>query len=115
MKAYVFVILKTGPVVITDKAKSDSLFAGHIHNIQRLADEGKLVVAGPFFDNDAGYRGLFILNTPNVTDAQQLLSTDPTIRAKVFDVELFKWYGSAALGEYLPFHAKIEKNSVVQD
>jgi len=115
MKAFVFVILKTGPTILSDKAKSDSLFAGHMQNIQRLSGEGKLLVAGPFFENSAGYRGLFILNTSTIEEAKILLSTDPTIQAKVFDVELFKWYGSAALGEYLPFHSKIEKMSAVPD
>jgi uncharacterized protein len=109
MKAYVLVILKTGPTKVTDKVKEDSLFVGHMHNIQRLADEGKLVVSGPFFGNSAAYRGLFILNTPSLEEAQKLLETDPTIREKVFEVELYKWYGSAALGEYLPIHTKIQK------
>lgn len=109
MKPYVFVILKTGPTVVTDQVRRDSLFAGHMKNIGRLASEGKLVVAGPFFENTAAYRGLFILNTPSLEEAHQLLETDPTVREKIFEVELYKWYGSAALGEYLPVHSKIEK------
>ena len=40
MKKYVFCILKTGPSNITDKAKKDSLFAGHMKNINRMAEEG---------------------------------------------------------------------------
>ena len=40
MKMYVLVILKTGTVNIADKAITDSLFAGHMKNIQRLASEG---------------------------------------------------------------------------
>ena len=41
-------ILKSGTNKIDDKLKSDSLFAGHLKNIRRLANLGKLVVAGPF-------------------------------------------------------------------
>lgn len=48
MKQYVFVILKTGPAKIEDKAKLNELFRGHMANIDRLANEGKLTVAGPF-------------------------------------------------------------------
>ena len=46
MKMYVLVILKTGTASF-DKKKTDSLFQGHMANIGRLANEGKLIVAGP--------------------------------------------------------------------
>jgi uncharacterized protein YciI len=107
MKSYVFVMLKTGPTIITDQAKEDSLFAGHMQNIQHLANAGKLFVAGPLGKNDQNYRGLFILNVSSKEEALTLLSADPTIREKVFVAELFDWYGSAALGEYLKVHEKI--------
>jgi len=55
MKMYVLVILKSGPVKIADKQKSDSLFKGHMQNIGRLAEIGKLVVAGPIEKNEKGY------------------------------------------------------------
>lgn len=109
MKWYVFVILKTGSNNIEDKAKRDSLFAGHMANINRLAGMGKLIIAGPFGKNDKTYRGLFILNVKTIDEANELLQTDPAIKAKVFDVELYNWYGSAAILEYLKFHDKIEK------
>ena len=112
MKSYIFVILKTGPNKIKDKSVSDSLFKGHIANINRLADAGKLVVAGPFGKNDKEYRGLFILNVQTTEEAQALLQTDPAIQQKVFAVELIRWYGSAALPMYLDFHKKIEKEKI---
>ena len=112
MKSYIFVILKTGPNKIADKAISDSLFKGHIANINRLADAGKLVVAGPFGKNDLTYRGLFILNVKTVEEAQTLLQTDPAIHAGVFVTDLIPWYGSAALPLYLGFHEKIEKEKI---
>ena len=46
MRAYVFVILKTGPKTDQTKEESAKLFAGHMANIKRLAAEGKLVLAG---------------------------------------------------------------------
>lgn len=52
MKSYYLVILKTGSAKITDKKRSDSIFGGHMKNIQRLALENKLVVAGPMGKND---------------------------------------------------------------
>ena len=109
MKPYVFVILKTGPNKITDKEKLNELFRGHMSNINRLAEAGKLVVAGPFMKNDKSYRGIFILNAKTIAEANELLSTDPAINEKIFDTETFEWYGSAALPMYLPFHEKTEE------
>jgi uncharacterized protein YciI len=109
MKAYVLVILKTGPNKVDNKEKLDSLFRGHLANINRLADLGKLVVAGPLKKNDRGYRGIFIFNVRTIEDANALLTSDPAVQAKLLDAELFQWYGSAALPEYLKVHERIEK------
>lgn len=109
MKNYVFVILKTGPAVIEKKETRDSLFAGHMSNINRLVEEKKLIVAGPFGKNELKYRGLFILNVKTIEEARELVYTDPAVAAGIFDVELIPWYGSAALSEYLETAAKISK------
>lgn len=111
MKKYVFCILKTGPANITDKVKKDSLFAGHMKNIGRLADEGKLAVAGPFMKNDRQYRGIYIFNVATIKEAEELTLTDPAIKAGIFVVELTEWYGSAALMATPEIHKKLEKKS----
>lgn len=112
MKMYTFVILKTGPSPIHDKKIRDSLFTGHMANINRLADMGKLVVAGPFETNTHQYRGLFILDVKSTEEAKALLDQDPVIHSKLMEAEIFQWYGSAALPKYLPFHEKIEKKKM---
>lgn len=109
MKWYVLVILKTGENEIQNKVVRDSLFAGHLENINRLAKEGKLIVAGPLAKNNNSYRGIFVLDVTSFEEANELLQTDPTIKEKVLEVELFRWYGSAALPEYLETHEKVEK------
>lgn len=109
MKSYILVILKTGENKTTDKIMLDSLFKGHMANINQLADSGYLVVAGPLGKNENAYRGIFILNTSSADQAKEWLERDAAIKAKVFDIELYNWYGSAALPAYLPVHAKIEK------
>jgi uncharacterized protein YciI len=109
MKQYVLAILKTGSYTTTDKEKLNAYFRGHMENIGRLAKEGKLVVAGPLGKNDKAYRGIFILDAKTVEEAQKLVETDPAVKAKVFEVELYPWYGSAALPVYLETHSKIEK------
>jgi uncharacterized protein YciI len=109
MKNYVLVILKTGENKSTDKAFKDSCFAGHMKNINRLVDEQKLVVAGPFGKNDKQFRGLFILSVPTVEEAQKLVDTDPAVKAGFLAAEFVPWYGSAALSEYLPASDKVWK------
>jgi len=109
MKMYVLVILKTGKVKIEDKQKSDSLLMGHLHNIHHLAETGKLIVAGPMKENAKEYEGIFILNVKTIEEANILLETDPAIKSKVLDTELFQWYGSAALPLYLKYHDHVKK------
>lgn len=48
MKTYVFVILKTGSNLSTDKIAKDKAFEGHMKNIKRDTAKGKLPVAGSF-------------------------------------------------------------------
>jgi uncharacterized protein YciI len=111
MKSYSFVILKTGSVVIGDEQEKQQLMRGHLDNISRLAEEGKLIVAGPFGKNELNYRGLFILTTASTAEAQDLLKTDPAIAAGVFDIEVLPWYGAAALGAYLEVQKKITRTN----
>ncbi|MCG3167076.1 MAG: hypothetical protein POELPBGB_02859 [Bacteroidia bacterium] len=112
MKSYFFVILKTGTNSTEDKNLISESFSGHMNNIHRLVKEGKLIVAGPFGKNDKTYRGLFILNNiKTAEEAKDLLQTDPAIKIGLLDYELFTWYGSAALPEYLPFSDKIWKSN----
>lgn len=111
MKMYVFVILKTGSYS-PEKKISDSLFKGHMQNIKRLADSGKLIVAGPMRKNDKNYRGIFILNAPNLEEGRLLVDSDPAVQSKLLDAELFQWYGSAALPQYLKYHELVEKKKM---
>ncbi|MCO4799443.1 MAG: hypothetical protein KC484_09520 [Colwelliaceae bacterium] len=111
MKSFVLVILKTGSYVTQDKAIKSKLFKGHMENIDRLVAEKKLIVAGPLGKNDKSYRGIFILDVPTIEEAEVLLQTDPAIEANLFATELYKWYGSAALAEYLESSDKIWKKS----
>jgi uncharacterized protein YciI len=110
MKRYVLVILKTGPAKV-DKPTTDSLFAGHMKNMGRMVDMGKLIVAGPLQKNDNNYRGIFILNVRTIDEAKTLLETDPAIKGKVLEAECYSWYGSAALPMYLPAVPRVEKKS----
>ena len=109
MRKYVLAILKTGPndATITDKAARAELFKGHFGMINRLAEEGKLSLAGPFNDEKREYRGLYVFNVETIEEAQKLTETDPSIKAGIFKVEFIKWYGSAAVMEVNNIHNRI--------
>lgn len=112
MKMYTMVILTTGKADIKEKPVKDSLFAGHMKNIQRLAAEGKLLVAGPFGKNDINYRGIFIFDTESVDEAKGMVASDPAVNAGIFDAIYLPWYASAALMEVNKIHEKLEKESL---
>lgn len=109
MKSYVLVILKTGTNQTTDKELINKSFRGHMENINHLVKEGIMVVAGPLGKNDKAYRGIFILNVTTFEEAESLLQNDSAIKEGILDFDLYKWYGSAALPEYLDFSDKIWK------
>ncbi len=110
MKRYYLVILKTGANTTTDKALQNESFKGHMTNINKLVDEGKLIVAGPLGKNENNYRGIFIFNNiKSIEDVKELLQDDLAIKNGLLDYDIFTWYGSAALPEYLPFSDKIWK------
>lgn len=109
MKKYIFVILKTGSNISQDKEYINRIFSGHMDNIRKLVDEGKLILAGPLAKNENSYRGLFILDVRSSIEAMDLLQSDPAIKEGFLYSELYEWYGSAALPLYLPESEKIWK------
>ncbi|HKX87290.1 MAG TPA: YciI family protein [Flavobacterium sp.] len=109
MKQYIFCILKTGSNTTATPDEKKKYFEGHMANINKLAEEGKLVVAGPFMKNDRNYRGIFIFNCTTIEEAQKLVETDPAVKAKLFEVELTPWYSSAALMQVSKNHDKVAK------
>lgn len=109
MKKFILVLLKTGDNKTADQTFIDSSFRGHMNNIERMVKEGKLIVAGPLGRNERTYRGIFILDVPTIKEAQELLQTDPAVKANLLPAELYNWYGSAALREYLEASDKVWK------
>lgn len=110
MKTYVLCILKTGPKDAEIKGEQrKEIFAGHFANINTLAEEGKLSLAGPFGKNDKSYRGLYVFNVATVEEAEELVVLDPAVKAGIFVPELTPWYGPAAVMLVNETHKKIEK------
>ena len=97
MKEYYFVFLNA----VKDRPKLDSAEAmkiqtGHLGNIERMFNEGKCKLAGPFLD--AGeMRGILILDVSSEEEAKIELGMDPAISGGRLTPVIKKWYGPAGL------------------
>ena len=108
MKHYVMAFLKAGPRRDHDSITAAQIQKAHMANINRLAAEGKLVVAGPFEDNGE-LRGIFIFNVTSMEEAKSLTESDPAVQSGRLIMELHPWYGSAAMMEINNLHKKVSK------
>ena len=110
MRRYVVAFLKAGPSRDQDSTAAQQLQRAHMANIRRLAEAGKLVLAGPFLD-DGELRGIYVFAVETVEEARALTATDPAIQAGRLEMELHPWYGSAALMQVLELHPRISKQN----
>jgi len=108
MHQYVMALLKAGPNRDKSKEEVAELQKGHMVNIKRLANEGLLVLAGPFLD-DGDLRGIYIFDVRTIEEAQKLTATDPAIESGLLIMELHPWYGSAGIMEVQQIHKTIAK------
>jgi len=113
MKKYVMAFLKKGSNRDLSEAKAAELQKAHLENIGNLAEEGKLVLAGPFFD-DGDLRGIYIFNVATIEEAEALTNTDPAIKAGSLVMELKQWYGSAAVVGINEVHKKLQKKGIIE-
>lgn len=111
MRPYVMAFLKRGPNRDMDSLEAVNLQRAHMDNIQRLAKEGKLVLAGPFMDN-GDVRGIYVFAVATVAEAEALTATDPAIQAGSLVMELHPWYGSAAMMKLNEYYPRIAKEQI---
>lgn len=110
MRRYVMALLKAGPKRDQDEKTAMELQRAHLDNIRRLADEGVLVLAGPFLDRGE-LRGIYVFDVATVEEARELTESDPAVQAGRLAMELHPWYGSAALKKANEIHTRISKLS----
>ncbi len=108
MKKYVIAFLKTGANKDTNKLYRAEIFRLHMENITRMAENGDLVLAGPFLDNEE-LRGLYVFNVETVLEAEALTNSDPAVQSGFLKMELVPWYGSAGLMGLNDLHKRVSK------
>jgi uncharacterized protein YciI len=69
------------------KEQVDKIMEGHFANIKRLANDGKLLVAGPF----EGGGGIFIFNSKSINEVDEWLKNDPGVQNKRWNVEILPY------------------------
>lgn len=111
MKKYVLAFLKRGPIRNQDSASAADIQRAHLDNITKMAENGQLVLAGPFLDTGE-IRGIYIFNVATIEEARRLTETDPAIQSGRLEMELHAWYGSAALLYLNELHKKIAKKDI---
>lgn len=106
MRRYVMALLKAGPNRGQDSASAAELQQAHMDNIRRMAEEGQLILAGPFLDGGV-LRGVYLFDVETVEEARALTETDPAVQAGRLEMELHPWYGSAALMKVPEIHERV--------
>ena len=90
MKTYQMVFLYKGSNRNQDSLEVEKIQAEHLANIKRLADEEKLIVAGPFLD-DKDLRGIFIFDVEAEEEVRDLVETDLAIKTGRLRYEIHPW------------------------
>ena len=91
-------LLSRGPAWTPERTpRTDSIQAGHMANIGRMASQGALVAAGPFL-NGGDLRGLFVF-APDADSLAGMLAGDPAIASGRLECRLSTWVAPSGLGD----------------
>jgi len=91
MKKYWMVLLRKGPQRNQDAVDAALIQQRHLANMDRMAQSGQLLVAGPF-GNDGDLQGIFILDCPDSATAASLVKTDTAIITGRLAFEIKPWW-----------------------
>jgi uncharacterized protein YciI len=95
MTIYYLFLLKKGPTWTPEETPEiDALQTSHLANMRRLGEIGKLVINGPLLDSFAvsgEVRGIGVMKTNSLAEAEELLSTDPMVKVGRLIFELHAW------------------------
>ena len=97
MTRYVVGLFHRGPNSSPQQTdESRRIQEGHMANIRKMAETGKLIVAGPFTDG-GDLRGILIFKLDSVDEARALVEADPAVQAGRLTIELHPWFAAAGL------------------
>ena len=91
MKRYWLVLLKKGPNRNQDSISAEKIQAAHMANINRLAKEGKIIMAGPIGVEDE-LRGIFLMNCADSAEVENFVRTDSAVITGRLIMKYYPWW-----------------------
>jgi len=74
-------------------AELERLQGLHLAHLRKMAESGKLLVAGPFDDQpDPSLRGMCLYKVGSLDEARLLAEQDPSVKAGRLKVEVMTWW-----------------------
>jgi len=97
MDNYVLGLLSRGPKwTPEDTAETRRIQEGHMANIRKMGESGKLIVAGPTGGNE-DLRGIFIFHGVTIEEARAMAEPDPAIQSGRLVLKLYPWWAGKGL------------------
>ncbi len=82
-----WVFLVTGkPMAGVDQSEIETMQNAHLENFRKLAEDGRLVTAGPLSDPEGKLRGIVILSARNQNEVAEMFTHDPYIQGGYMEV-----------------------------
>jgi uncharacterized protein YciI len=90
---YLCLLVKGPKFNPADTPENTSWGPGHVKHIRSLIESGRVVVAGPFTDDDR-IRGVLVTTAASVEEARSWAEADPAVKAGQLGVEVLQWYAA---------------------
>ena len=102
MKEFLYRIQTVRPAMLSTgaTAEEEAAVTAHFAYLQRLADEGVVILAGRTLNTDASSFGIVIFQAEDEIAARAIVDNDPAIQQRIMRAELFP-YRVALMGERL--------------
>lgn len=95
---YQFAFLKKGPNWTPGSTpETQKIQEGHMANINKMADLGKLMAAGPM-GGTGDIRGIFVFKVASLAEAKALAAEDPAIKTGRLAFEWLTWMAPKGIG-----------------
>lgn len=91
---YYLVLLRRGPSWTPEVTPEvQKIQEEHLRHLRKMAESGKLLIAGPFGDQqDETLRGMCLYRVASIEEARSLAEADPAVKAGRLKVETLTWY-----------------------
>ena len=88
MKKFFAVLYSPGSNWVDGKPMSEQPIAGHVAYVKNLNNDGTVLLAGPFRDDDGG---LTILQAESDDEARLIMDEDPDVRSGILRADVRGW------------------------